>query len=343
MVKKINEPRKENMKQKILRLSKDIGFDCNILKTDDDIVNAERVKSGYPTIDYLLRGGLERGSFISLYGGQASLKTTVGLKMLAEAQKRGDECLIVNIEEGFNKTRLTQLGVDTSKVAILDQKMSGEEYYELLSQLIKEFDFILIDSVSAMMPKIDDDKTLDEGTIRGMEATMHARGLRKMNKHKLGCVVVMIAHEKQKVNSHVPATYMPGGKGLEHYSNYILNFKRKKKFDIEWNEIGANINKERKTKVEGYEISIIGIKVRNSHPNTNINAQISLRDGSTRRGYEMAKLGLLTGVIQQGGSYYKLDWIEDSVQGMDALAHLIEEDNKIYEKLYKAIMGTIEL
>jgi recombination protein RecA len=340
MVKKKEEEIKDNetVQQKIARLSKSIGVK---LKTDKDIVNAERVSTGYLTIDYLVNGGIERGSFIALYGIESSLKTTVGLKMLREAQRRGDSCLIVNIEEGFNKKRLLDLGIDTSKVAILDDKMSGEEYYEVISQIIGEFDFVLIDSISMMMPTIEDDKTLDEGTIRAMEAPMHSRGLRKLQKNKKGAIVCMIAHEKSKVGSPVPSTYMPGGKAPQMYSNYILNFKIKERYDSEWKAIKADINKERKTDIQGYELAVIGKKVRNSSPNRNINLQVNLKNGEPRRGYEIAKLGLLTGVILRRGSIYDIE-CKSSVKGFDELASVLDADEELYEYVKKLIMDTIE-
>ena len=343
MVKKIKEEVKESkpesIQAKIARLSKDIGIN---LKTDKDIVNAERVPTGYLSIDYMLNGGMEKGTIISIYGAESSLKTTIGLKMLAEAQKRGESCLIVNIEEGFNTKRLLDLGIDTSNVAILDEKMTGEEYYEAVSQLVGSFDFILIDSISVMQPKIDDDKTLDEGTIRGMEATMHNRGLRKLQRNKQDCIVVLIAHEKNKVNTPVPSTYMPGGKAPHFFSNYILNTKVKERYDENWKPVKQDINKERDTEIKGYELAIIGKKIRNASPNKTINLQVDLKTGNTRKGHEIAKLGLLTGKIIQGGAFYTIEGVENKIQGFDNLASFLDNDKDLYNRLYKSILKTIK-
>ena len=343
MVKKtkevVTEPIKESIQAKIARLSKEIGIE---LKTDKDIVSADRVSTGYLSIDYLLNGGMEVGTIISIYGAESSLKTTIGLKMLAEAQKRGDSCLILNIEEGFNPRRLIDLGIDTSTLAIYDEKVTGEEYYEIVSKVIDSFDFILIDSISAMQPKIDDDKALDESTIRGMEATMHSRGLRKVIRNKKECILVLIAHEKNKVNTPVPSTYMPGGKSPHYYSNYILNTKVKDRYDDNWKSVKQDINKERDNDIKGYELAVIGKKIRNASPNKTMNLQIELKTGDTRKGHEIAKMGLLTGKIIQGGAFYTIEGVENKIQGFDNLASFLDNDKDLYNRLYKSILKTIK-
>jgi len=172
---------------------------------------------------------------------------------------------------------------------------------------------------------------------------MHARGLRKVNNRKKDAIIIMIAHEKQKVNTPVPATYMPGGNAPALFSNYILNTKRKKCYDKNWKEINQDINKERDEDedVFGYEISVIGKKIRNSSPNKNVNLQIELETGNTRKGYEAVKLGLLTGVIIQSGAQYTITALDKKFTGFDNFATMIDNDDELYNKLYKLIMATI--
>jgi recombination protein RecA len=63
-------------------------------------------------------GGVPRGRIIEIYGPESSGKTTIAIHIIAEAQKKGIQCAIVDAEHAFVSKYAQALGVDIDNLLI---------------------------------------------------------------------------------------------------------------------------------------------------------------------------------------------------------------------------------
>ena len=61
--------------------------------------SSERISTGVPRLDYMLSGGLFRGSTVLVSGSAGTGKTTLGAHLIDAACARGERALLVLYEE----------------------------------------------------------------------------------------------------------------------------------------------------------------------------------------------------------------------------------------------------
>ena len=96
-------------------LEKDFGSGAVMCLGDDKIQNVEAISTGSLGLDYALGvGGVPRGRITEIYGPESSGKTTLAIHVIAEAQKAGGICAIIDAEHAFDRFYAEQLGVDVN-------------------------------------------------------------------------------------------------------------------------------------------------------------------------------------------------------------------------------------
>ena len=100
-------------------LEKDFGSGTVMRLGDDAVKDVETIPTGSITLDYALGvGGLPRGRIVEIYGPESSGKTTLAIHVIAEAQKMGGICAIVDAEHAFDRFYAEKLGVDVNNLWI---------------------------------------------------------------------------------------------------------------------------------------------------------------------------------------------------------------------------------
>ena len=118
-------------------LEKDFGSGTIMRLGDDGIQNVETIPTGSIGLDYALGvGGIPRGRITEIYGPEASGKTTLAIHVIAEAQKQGGICAIIDAEHAFDRFYAEKLGVDVNNLLIA-QPDNGEQALEIAEQLIR--------------------------------------------------------------------------------------------------------------------------------------------------------------------------------------------------------------
>ncbi|GAF95474.1 unnamed protein product, partial [marine sediment metagenome] len=74
--------------------------DKSLIKFGDHKGEPEYVSFGVSEIDDFTGGGAKKGSFSVIYGGRSVGKTTLALQQLANAQKEGKICCLIDLEHG---------------------------------------------------------------------------------------------------------------------------------------------------------------------------------------------------------------------------------------------------
>ncbi|MDE6740725.1 MAG: DNA recombination/repair protein RecA, partial [Muribaculaceae bacterium] len=143
VVKKANGGRIADMDEKrkaldmaMAHLEKDFGSGTIMRLGDDAVQDVEVIPTGSIGLDYALGvGGLPRGRITEIYGPESSGKTTLAIHVIAEAQKMGGICAIVDAEHAFDRFYAEKLGVDVNNLWIA-QPDNGEQALDIAEQLI---------------------------------------------------------------------------------------------------------------------------------------------------------------------------------------------------------------
>ena len=134
------------------RLDKTYGKGT-VMKLGDEVVeNVDVIPSGSLNLDLALGiGGYPKGRVVEIYGPESSGKTTLAIHAIAECQKQGGICAIVDAEHAFDKFYAENLGVDTENL-LISQPDNGEQALEIADNLIRSgaIDLLVIDSVAAL-------------------------------------------------------------------------------------------------------------------------------------------------------------------------------------------------
>ncbi|AGM26099.1 recombinase A [Spiroplasma syrphidicola EA-1] len=190
----------------------------------------EAVSTGSLLLDNAIGiGGYPKGRIIEIFGPESSGKTTLSLHAIAEVQKNHGRAAFIDAEHALDPNYAKKLGVDINNL-IIAQPDSGEQALDILETLVKSnvIDIVVIDSVAALVPKVELEGEMTDITI-GAQARLMSKGLRKLNGiiSKTNCIVIFINQIREKVGVLFgnPET-TAGGRALRFYASVRLDVRR---------------------------------------------------------------------------------------------------------------------
>mgnify|MGYP003748549127 FL=1 len=212
------------------RMDKTFGKGA-VMKLGDEAVEAiESIPSGSLTLDLALGiQGYPRGRVVEIYGPESSGKTTLAIHAIAQAQKQGGICAIIDAEHAFDPSWAKKLGVELDTL-LVSQPSSGEEAMQICEMLVKSnaVDVIIIDSVAALVPKKELEGEIGDSHV-GLQARLMSQSMRKLTGAiaKSKCAVVFINQIREKVGVMFgsPET-TPGGRALKFYCSCRIDVRR---------------------------------------------------------------------------------------------------------------------
>lgn len=197
------------------------------------IVPVPVIPTGNWAIDYacLGIGGFPRGRVSEVYGAESGGKTTLVLQLCAQANKRGLKVLFVDAEHSLEPQRAIQLGCVPTLFAI-HQPDSAEDALDTVYEECKagQYGVIVLDSVAAMTPEAELEKSSSEVTV-GAQARLMSTAMRKIigaANHSQTCVI-MVNQIRNKIQTGGfggnPNT-TPGGNALKFYASLRVEVTR---------------------------------------------------------------------------------------------------------------------
>lgn len=198
----MNAEKQKSIKAALEKIDKNFGKGSVMLLGEKPIEAIEVISTGSIGLDIALGvGGLPKGRVIEIYGPESSGKTTVATQVIAEAQKKGGACCIIDAEHAFDTSYAAQLGVDIDNLYI-SQPDYGEQALEILDTLLqtKSFDVIVVDSVAALVPKGELEGEMGDSKM-GVHARLMSQALRKITPivAKSGTIVIFINQLREKI------------------------------------------------------------------------------------------------------------------------------------------------
>jgi protein RecA len=273
----VDKDQERLLKQKL----KALGIDEKCIKPGD-VDHVEFIPTGVFEVDSILGAGMgiPTGTLIEFCGESQSGKTWLGYKLIAEAQKQGKKCVFFNIENSYYPQRAISCGVDVSHLLLIENVGSAEKYGELLKYMVETGDYsiVVVDSISAMIPNDELEKSLEQAQTIGL----HARFVKRLTKDltaktaATGTIVVLI-NQLYMGAGVMPGTFAKtasGGNAMNYFTHMRL-----------WiNKINGAAGQVTKKDAEGKDVIIGGkskvlvMKTRYGQPNVTGEFKIMFTD-----------------------------------------------------------------
>src|SRR3981189_2267627 len=190
----------------------------------------ETIPTGAIGLDLALGvGGVARGRVVEIFGPEASGKTTQVQHIIAEAQRTGGTCAIIDAEHALDPAYARRLGVDVDNLFI-SQPDSAEQGLEIAEALVRSaaFDVVAIDSVAALVPRAELEGEMGDTHV-GLQARLMSQALRKLtgaiHRSRTSLIFTNQLREKVGVMFGNPET-TPGGRALKFYASIRLDIRR---------------------------------------------------------------------------------------------------------------------
>ena len=311
-------------------IEKDFGRGTVMRLGDDGIQDVETIPTGSIGLDIALGvGGLPRGRVTEIYGPESSGKTTLAIHVIAEAQKMGGICAIIDAEHAFDRFYAEKLGVDVNNLFIA-QPDCGEQALDIAEQLINSgaIDVLVVDSVAALTPKAEIEGEMGDKNV-GLHARLMSQAMRKLtgtiSRTRTCCIFINQIREKIGVMFGNPET-TTGGNALKFYSSVRLEIRPSSLIKDGDEPIGRTA-----------KVKVVKNKV--APPFMKAEFDIMFGEGISRSG-EILDLAVEHDIVKKSGAWFSYEGNKLG-QGRDAVKRVIADNEELAGELEARIRATI--
>src|SRR5438128_270622 len=325
-----NTEKMKALKLTIDKIDKDFGKGSVMLMNEKSELQQEVISTGSIGLDTALGiGGLPKGRVVEIYGPESSGKTTIATHVIAEAQKKGGICAIIDAEHAFDSAYAQKLGVDIDNL-LISQPDYGEQGLEIADRLILSgaLDVVVIDSVAALVPKGELEGEMGDSKM-GLQARLMSQALRKLtatiSKTNTICIFINQLREKIGVMFGNPET-TTGGNALKFYASVRLDIRRMSQIKDGEEAIGNRV-----------KVKVVKNKV--APPFRSAEFDLIYGEGISKTG-EIIDMGVEMNIIQKSGSWFSYDTAKLG-QGRDTVKQLLTDNPELATELEGRIRGKI--
>ncbi len=319
------------LKLTIDKIDKDFGKGSVMMMNEKTDMAMEVISTGSIGLDTALGiGGLPKGRIVEIYGPESSGKTTIAIHAIAEAQKKGGICAIIDAEHAFDSAYAQKLGVDVDNL-LISQPDYGEQGLEIADRLILSgaVDVVVIDSVAALVPKGELEGEMGDSKM-GLQARLMSQALRKLtatiSKTNTICIFINQLREKIGVMFGNPET-TTGGNALKFYASVRLDIRRMAQIKDGDEAVGNRV-----------KVKVVKNKV--APPFRSCEFDIVFGEGISKTG-EILDMGVELGIVSKNGSWFSYN--SDKLgQGRDAVKGLLQDNPELANDIEAKIRAKIK-
>ncbi len=326
-----NSEKLKALKLTIDKIEKDFGKGSVMMMNERADTQGEVISTGSIGLDVALGiGGLPKGRVVEIYGPESSGKTTVAIHVIAEAQKKGGMCAIIDAEHACDSSYAQKLGVDVDNL-LISQPDYGEQGLEIADRLILSgaLDVVVIDSVAALVPKGELEGEMGDSKM-GLQARLMSQALRKLtatiSKTNTICIFINQLREKIGIMFGNPET-TTGGNALKFYASVRLDIRRLAQIKDGDEAVGNRV-----------KVKVVKNKV--APPFRSAEFDIVFGEGISKTG-EIIDMGVELGIVQKSGSWFSYN--SDKLgQGRDAVKQLLTDNPELANEIETKIREKIK-
>lgn len=281
----------------------------------------EAIPTGILSLDYILGiGGFPRGRITEIFGPEASGKTSICLKVIANAQKNGGIAAFIDAEHALDINYAKKLGVDTANL-LLSQPDFGEQALEIVDALVRSnaVDVIVIDSVAALVPRSEIEGEMGDPTM-AVQARLMSQALRKItsaiSKSKTCVIFTNQLRSKIGVMFGNPET-TTGGNALKFYASLRIDVRKTQSIKEGSDVVGTSA-----------KVKIVKSKVAPPFKEVEIDF---LYDEGISIINDVLRLAVDNDIVKKSGAWFTYD--NERFQGQEQFRKKLKENPELFEKL----------
>lgn len=324
------------------------------------------VKTGSWVIDRLIGdgthqdkpGGIPRGYITEIYGNEATGKTTIGLSIAKQALLAGQRVIYADFEQSLRTQfqYIKNMGIDTSPPNFLHIVPTNiEEGAKVIGQSLVKLrpSVIIIDSVTAMIPKDNVEREAEDGTQIGLHSKLVGNFILWFMKRlpKYDCAMVLInqlrANIKKDQYEEGPKEVTSGGKAVRYFTTLRIKLKASsEQADKEFVSFKNKVTGIDEKKIVSQVVKVVVEKNKLDMPFKSGPIYIEFGQGIDNI-QSLIKLGLNKKVIKMAGA--QLSWQDPnsdksfSVQGKQALKKHLEMNPDTLEALKPYLLPSTDM
>jgi recombination protein RecA len=289
----------------------------------------EVIPSGSIALDLALGvGGVPKGRITEIFGPEGSGKTSLGLTIIAQAQKQEENAAYVDVEHALDPSFASRLGVRLDDL-LISQPDTGEEALEITETLVRSnaVGVIIVDSVAALVPRAEIEGEMGDAHV-GLQARLMSQALRKLTAaiNRSGTAVIFINQLREKVgimfgNPEVT----PGGRALKFYSSVRIDLRRTESIKQGSDFVGSRI----KARV---------VKNKVAPPFRTAEFDIMFSSGISREG-NLLDLGTNFGIVSKAGAFFSFGDTRLG-QGRESAKNFLVQYPEIAQEIEKEIRAS---
>lgn len=227
------EEQKKTIEEVLKELNKEYGVG-SVIHGNEKEVFTDVISTGSLGLDIALGiNGFPKkaGKIIEMYGWESSGKSTLAQTIIANFQKAGQKCLLVDAENSLDDKYAKSLGIDLENLYLIQlDESAGEGAYNKMERLVQtgEIGLVVIDSYNALQPLKIVQGEIGDSTL-GLHARMLNQAVMKCNTLAMqyGTNFLFLGQLREKIGVMFgsPETTQ-GGNALRFYSHVRLRVGR---------------------------------------------------------------------------------------------------------------------
>lgn len=316
----------DKMKEVNDKINKDFGEGTVMFFGDKPNKDYEVISTGSLLLDEALGiGGLPRGRMVEIFGMESSGKTTIALQVIANAQKQGLKCFLVDAENSFDPEYAEALGIKIDEMGYC-QPSYGEQGLEVADRQIEtgQYGVMVIDSVAALIPKSELEGQMGDNKM-GAHARLMSQACRKMvgtiARTNTLCIFINQIRNKIGVMWGSPEVVC-GGMALQFYASVRLRVSRST--TAENSVMVGDI-------AQGNQTTVKVIKNKCAPPFRTAVFNIIYGSGTDRLG-EVIDLAVEKKIINKSGTWYSYNETKLG-QGVNSVREVLETNPELLKEI----------